>query len=378
MFKSLKNNNSSISPIKILNLSLASKIGVGSISGICLSIYKAGIGSIFWMMIISFFIIIISYVETYITTLYKVKNDKDYVGGVNYTLKYALNNHFLGSIYSVLTILGYSIGFIAIQANTISKIAFNYFNINYYITGIILFIIILIIVIKDIRFIADITNKMVPLMIIIYTILGIYVLINNINIIPDLFNNIIINSLNYKSFLYGLLPIIIISSERIIFASEIGIGTSSILSCVTDDLDIKKQSYIQMLGNYITCFLICGTTMIIVATSKYSINLTDINGIEIALLAFNYHFKGYGKILLSIMILLFSISTIITCCYFGENGLTYFNKKKYLILLKLICLINVFLGSINSPSFIWYTIDIVTGLLALINIYTIFKLRKKI
>ena len=85
--------------------------------------------------------------------------------------------------------------------------------------------------------------------------------------------------------------------------------------------------------------------------------------------------------LLFISILLFSFTTILTGYYDGESSLKYFSDNisvKYLTMLKLISLIVLFLGCVLSSTAIWTFVDIFTALLAIINIYTLFKLKNDV
>ena len=136
-----------------------------------------------------------------------------------------------------------------------------------------------------------------------------------------------------------------------------------------------------MLGIYITTFLICTSTAIIILTSNYKIlNITDINGIEIASNAFKYHLGNISNILLVTLIILFAFSTILTGYYYGESCLEYFNKSKntYIIILKIITIIIIFIGSFFSPTIMWKFTDLFVGILILINTYAIIKLKDEI
>ena len=136
-----------------------------------------------------------------------------------------------------------------------------------------------------------------------------------------------------------------------------------------------------MLGIYITTFLICISTAIIVLTSDYSnINYVDMNGIEMTQHAFTYHFGQFGNIILTVSIILFSFSTIITAYYYGESSLKYFGDidNKKIFILKLSTVIIVFLGCIVSSHLLWSFVDIIVAILIIINVYSIITLRKEI
>lgn len=384
MFKELfkKETNTKISTFKTLMLSLAGRIGVGSISGIALAIYLGGPGTIFWIWFISIISTPLTYVETYLGIKYKEKDKEgNSLGGPSYYIKKALNNHKLASTYSIIILITYIIGFISIQSNTITKSITNIISINPLIIGLILSIITLFIIFGGINKIATTTSKIVPIMSLLYIGISIYIITNNIDLMPNILKAIINSAFNIKAFTSSFLPIMILGVQRGIFSSEIGIGTCAIASSSGDNTNPISGGYIQMLGIYITTFLICTSTAIIVLTSNYKIlNIQDINGIEIASNAFKYHLGNTGNILLVVLIILFAFSTILTGYYYGESCLEYFNKsnKKYISLLKILTIIIIFIGSFFSSTIMWNFTDLFIGILIIINICTIIKLRNQI
>ena len=353
----------------IIMLSLAAKIGIGSISGIALAIFIAGPGTIFWIQIITILTVINTYVETYIAIKYSKKLNNKNIGGPSYYIKNGLKNNTLSKIVSIIIFISFLIGFIPIQANTIV----NSININKIFLIVIILFITSISIFGGIKKITKITDKLVPIMIIIYLLIAIIITLKNINIIPNILKNIINQALNIKAFTTSFLPCLITGIQRAIFASESGIGIGTIIPATTKNKNYNKSALIQVLCVYITIFLICNATAIILLTSNYNIlNIKNINGIELIHYAFNFHFNKIGTPLLFIIIFLFSFSTIISGYINLENS-TKLNKT----LLKIITLIFIFLGCIINATAIWTTIDTIIGILAIINIYAIYKIEKK-
>lgn len=378
-----ENTTTGLNSFKTLMLTLAGRIGVGSISGIALAIYLNGPGTIFWIWFISLLSAPLSYCETYLGIKYKEKdNNNNYIGGPSYYIKKGLNKKYLGSVYSTIIIICYIIGFISIQSNTITKGITSISNINPIIIGIIASIITFITIFGGIKEISTATSKIVPIMSLIYLSLAVYIIITNISIIPIIIRTILDNAFNIKSFTGSFLPIMLMGVQRGIFSNEAGIGTGSIAACSGETNNPTSAGYIQMLGIYITSFLICTSTSIIVLTSNYMIlDISDPNGIEIATEAFKYHLGNGGNILLIILTLLFAFSTILSGYYYGESSLKYFSKKGnkiFVTLLKIFTCLIILIGSIFSSTIMWKFTDIFISILALINIYAIIKLRRKI
>ena len=382
LFKGFKSSDdNSISPFKSLMVSLAAKIGVGSIAGIALAIYIGGPGTIFWIWIIGIITSINTYCESYLGVKYQVKENNNYKGGPSYYIDKGLNNKFLAKLYSILVILAYIIGFMTIQANTITVSLNNYYNFNPIIIALVLSIISFLSILKGLKTVVSITSKIVPIMAISYIILIILIVIKNIDIIPNIISIIIKDAWNIKSLTIGFIPSFIIGMKRGVFSTEAGLGTGSIATSTTYTNNKVSFGLIQILGIYFTVFIVCTGTAFIILTSNYqNLIINNINGIELTQYALNYHLGKYGSIVLIISIILLAYSTIVAGYYYGENSLSYLikNKKKPIIILKVLTVLLLFIGSLISATVIWNTVDVLVELLAIINMYALIKLRKEI
>ena len=109
ILKSLKKttNSTNITPKDTLIMALSSKIGVGSLAGIALSIHFGGLGTIFWIWISTFFLSIITYLENSLAIIYKEKDGKYQKSGPPYYIKKGLNKEKLSLIYALLILITY-------------------------------------------------------------------------------------------------------------------------------------------------------------------------------------------------------------------------------------------------------------------------------
>lgn len=375
-----KDTDNSISSFDSLMMVLAGRIGVGSLAGTALAIFYGGAGSIFWMWIITIIGAIHTYAETILGNIYKENDFKNiYKGGPMYYIKNGLNNPKLGLVYAILILIAYVGGFIGIQANTINKSLNNIFYIPSVLVGIIIVIFTGIVIFGGIERISKITSKLVPIMTLFYVFVTFTILIINYDKIPVIFKTILVEAFNFKSFVGGFIPTFIIGIQRGLFAIEAGLGTGSIASSVSDEKDSIKLGFIQVLGVYITMFLICTTTAFVILSTNYmNSKFIDINGIELTQTAFNYYLGNFGNYFIFICILLFSFSTILTGYYYGESSLKYILKKvtkSSLFILKIVTLLVIFIGTIMSPTLLWKIVDILVALLAIINVYSMYSLK---
>lgn len=385
IINSLKSSNSdkdSISPFKTLTLALAARIGVGSLAGIALGIYKGGIGVVFWIWLSSLITLPNSFVESTLAVIFHEKDGKYYNGGPAYYINKGLGLKKMSIVYALVLFLCYIGGFLAIQSNTIASSMKTYLDISPMVTGIIVAIISYLIISHGLKRIANFTSFLVPIMGIAYMIIALAIVIFNINMIPSIIISIFKEAFNFKALGWGIITSIIIGVQRGIFSSEAGLGTGAVASGTSDTKYPCKQGYIQMLGVYFTTFVICTSTVFVILTSNIDLNeFKNPNGIEITLNALNVHLGSFGIVVLIFAILSFAFSTIISGYYYGESNLKYLSKKlnkEKIHILNIMVVIILFLGAVLSPRILWDMVDIGAGILAIINCFSIMKLHKEI
>ena len=368
MVESIK--SSSISDVKALFMSMGAKIGVGSIVGISLAIYVSGPGVLLWIWIISLLSSILTYCESYLGCMYK----RDDQGGVFYYISRGLNNKRLSIIYTFILIFVYAVGFVGIQSNTIIKSIDHVINIDKYVVVIGLCLFIAMIIFNNIKSIIDFMAKLVPVMCVLYIVFGLFILFNDIDRIIFIFNLILEDGLRFDRAIIG---VIIVGLQRGIFATEAGIGTSSIASSISSN-DKMGQGIFQVMGVHFISLVIVTITGFIIIGSDYSY-VGTVNGVEIIFDIFNHYYGFFGKIGLCIIIILFAISTIVSGYYYSIKGVEFLKgtlSSVGTILIKILVVLLVFMGGVVDSTVIWSVIDTLVLFLLLINIYAIFCLRK--
>jgi len=385
MLKSLRQDKKSVdsvSPFETLTLALAARIGVGSLAGIALGIYKGGVGVVFWIWLSAILTMPNTFVESALAVIYRERDDKFYKGGPAYYINKGLGYRKLAIIYAVVISLCYLGGFLAIQSNTIAASIKDFGDIPTYVTGIIVALISFLIIYKGLKRITSFTAKLVPIMGISYLIICLIVIIANINLIPNVFISIFKEAFNFKAFGWGIFSSIIIGVQRGIFSSESGIGTGACASGTSDTDSPVKQGMLQMIGIYFTSFIVCTSTAIIILTANIDINsFTNVNGIEIVQAALTEHLGSIGNIILLLAIISFAFSTVISGYYYGESNIKFLFKKinnKGIMILKVFVILIILYGAIAKPSTLWDLVDIGVAILAIINIFAIFMLRRDV
>lgn len=383
LFKGFKKDSkSSVSPFRSLTMSLAARIGVGSLAGISLAIYTGGPGTIFWIWVAGIITAVNAFCESYLGAKYQEKDGEAYKGGPAFYIEKGLNNKKLASVYAVLIIIAYIVGFMTIQANTITTSLHDYYGFSSLIIGIILAIISGISIMRGLNEIANITSKLVPIMGIGYILLSAVIIIMNINQIPKVLLEIITEAFHLKAIGGGILATFVIGIQRGVFSTEAGLGTGAIASSTSHTDNKINLGLIQILGIYFTVFVVCTSTAIIILTSDYTLlNFKNMNGIELTQYALNYHLGKAGILVLILSVVSLAYSTIVAGYYYGESSLKYLIKnvtRNQINVLKIVTVVLLIIGSVMSAGLLWSIVDILVAILSIINMYTLLRLRKEI
>ena len=370
----LKSNDKGISSFQSLCISLASKIGVGSLAGVVFSIYVGGVGSIFWMWIITLICSSNTMVESMLSIKHRKKKDNNlFEGGPFYYIDKIKDR--LGIVYAIIFLIAYVFGFLPIQSNTISKVVTEIMPISPLIIGVIIVILTSLVIFKGVKEIANVVSKLVPFISVIYIITCLIIIFSNILLIDDIILLIIKEAFNKKSFITGF----IIGCTKSIFSTEAGLGTAGIAASSSSNTNEEEEGLVQVFGINFDTFIVSTLTAFVVMLSPYSsLNTININGIEITRYAFSYHLGGFGGLILILTIILFAFSTIIGGYYYVEMSYKYITKKEKTIIIKIITIILLLLSTITSSVKIWDIIDLFIVILAIINTTALFLLRKDV
>ena len=213
-------------------------------------------------------------------------------------------------------------------------------------------------------------------MVILYFIIGLFILISNFELIPSTFTLIFSEAFNFNTMVQGgFWGLVLIGIRRAIFSSESGVGLAPIYHGQSTSKKGTDEGLVAMLGPILDTILVCTITgLIIIISGAYQ--KSDLNGILLSLEAFRILFYGFGDYLLIIMISIFGISTLFTYSYYGVKCygfLTTPEKGKYY---NLIYVAAIIISSILTVEIVIGLIDIAFALMAIPNMIAIIYLSK--
>lgn len=350
-----------------LFLSLGTKMGVGTIIGITMSIHIGGPGTIIWIYIFTLLTSSIIYAESYLGSKYKQKVNDTYISGIYYYTKFGLNKKILAIISLILFVSTYSLFFLMIQSNTITEIL----NVNKYIISFIVIILLIILVTNETNQVSKLLNKIVPVMCLFFIIISLYTIIKHHSILPNIFNIIIKSAFNIKTMFIGM----IIGIKRSIFLNELLIGTTSMSSGINNE-DTEITANTLTIGTYFITFIISTLVALLVLIYMYYNGSPNISYNDLLIQVFNFHFNSFGNYFLGIIVSLLATTTIISGLYIGVSNLTYIFKSKIIVnIFKITFIMCITIGIFTNTNSLWYFIDIMMLIIIVINSYVVNKLK---
>ena len=372
-----KSTEKGLSSFQALATAIAAQVGTGNIAGAATAIASGGPGAIFWMWVSAFFGMATIYAEAVMAQYTRKRENGAIVGGPVYYIQYLFKGKFgkfLSGFFSVAIIL--ALGFMGnmVQSNSIGSSFYTAFGIKPYIMGIIIAVISAIIFLGGINRIARVTEKIVPLMALVYIVGCVIILIMNLNGLGKAFHDIFVAAFSPSSVLGGAAGVTVQKAMRFgvargLFSNEAGMGSTPHAHATADVKHPADQGIIAMIGVFIDTFVILTlTALVILSTGALS---TGETGSALAQAAFNSSYGSFGNVFIAICMLFFAFTTIIGWYYFGEVNVRHLFGKKAVRGYGLLVVIFVLVGSTLKVDLVWNMSDMFNGLMVIPNLIAI-------
>ncbi|MFI4862111.1 MAG: alanine/glycine:cation symporter family protein [Phycisphaerales bacterium JB063] len=209
------------------------------------------------------------------------------------------------------------------------------------------------VVLGGITRIASATSKIVPFMCAFYVLGCLIVLGLNIDKIPSHIGEVVTGAFKWESAFGGLIVVMVQGLKRAAFSSEAGLGSSAIAHSAAQQSEPVREGFVASLEPFIDTIVICFlTAMVVIVTDAYKAPqfVGSENGAAITMYAFQQTgaLASWFPSVLSISIILFAFSTMISWCYYGERATSYMFGLKSLLAFRLLFVVCVFVGTVAS------------------------------
>ena len=369
-----------VSHFQALATAVSGTVGNGNIAGVALAIAVGGPGATFWMILCGLLGMSTKFVECTLGVKYRdIGEDGTVYGGPMYYLTKGLQEKgftrlgkVLAGIFAFLCIGASFGGGNAAQSNQAAMQLVESFGMTggsaRTIIGLIMMVLVGVIIIGGIKRIASVTEKVVPLMALMYILACLYIIISNITFVDDAFGMIFSQAFNPQAGLGGLLGVLITGFRRAAFSNEAGAGSASIAHSAVKTKYPASEGLVALLEPFIDTVVICTMTALVIiifngdnTVFNYGgeggvvmINGVASEGAGITAAAFAKYISFSGPFL-TIAVVLFAISTMISWSYYGLQSWMYiFGKSKVSeIVYKLMFLVFIVIGAAGDMSSVW-------------------------
>jgi len=364
-----------VSHFQALATAVSGTVGLGNIAGVAVAIAVGGPGATLWMIVCGLIGMSTKFVECTLGVKYRdVGEDGTVYGGPMYYLSRGLKERgftglgkVLGVIFAILCVGASFGGGNAFQSNQAAVQLSSMLNLEGgatgVIIGIILAILVGIVIIGGIKKIASVTEKIVPFMAGVYVLASLVIIFANIKYIGDAFSMILAGAFTPEAGLGGILGVIIVGFQRAAFSNEAGAGSAAIAHSAVKTKYPASEGVVALLEPFIDTVVICTMTALVIiffnmdagafdygnavgSTVLLNESGTYVGGVDLTSMAYDSVIPGF-RYILTIAIILFAFSTMISWSYYGLQSWKYLfgRGKRADVVYKVLFLLFVVIGA---------------------------------
>lgn len=392
IFRKRSASDGAITPFQAVCTALAATVGTGNIAGVAGAIAIGGPGAIFWMWVSALFGMCTKFAEVTLSVHFREINaNGELVGGPMYYIKNGLGKKwnwlaYLFAAFGVLTVFGTGN---ATQVNTITT-AINSALLNYniisesavstsnLIIGIVIAILIAMILLGGIKRIGQVTEKLVPFMALLYILLGLGVILLNIQNVPSVFVSIFKGAFQPSAVTGGIIGSMFLSIKkgvsRGIFSNEAGLGTGSIAHACADTKKPVKQGMFGIFEVFTDTIVICTLTALVILCSGVPITYGEAAGAELTILGFTSTYGNWVSIFTAVAMCCFAFSTALGWGLYGARCIEFLFSEKVIKPFMVVYALVAILGATANLGLMWNIAETFNGLMAIPNLIALFLL----
>lgn len=366
--KAINEAEGEVTHFQALTAALSATVGLGNIAGVAIAVSIGGAGATFWMIVAGFLGMASKFVECTLGVKYRDIDENGTVyGGPMYYLTKGLKSRglekfgkFLAVVFAIFVIGGSFGGGNMFQVNQAFQLVENitggeasFLHGKGWLFGIVMAVLVGIVIIGGIKKIAKVTDKIVPFMVVIYVSASLFVIISNYTMIGDAFAQIFKGAFSPEGVAGGAIGVLVQGFKRAAFSNEAGVGSASIAHSAVKTKYAASEGLVALLEPFIDTVVVCTmTALVLIITGNVAVENSSLNDAQAILLtsgAFESVISWFPYVL-TIAVVLFAFSTMISWSYYGFQGWAYLfgRSKKMEYLYKIIFCLFVIVGSAAS------------------------------
>lgn len=381
-----------VSPLQAVTTALAATVGTGNIVGVTGAIAAGGPGAVFWMEVAALFGMVTKYSEVAMSIHFRERNSKgDWVGGPMYYIAKGLGNNWrwLGAIFAVLgAICAFGIGnmtqmhSIATSISGAASVISSGANIMVirWVAGISMCVITALVLLGGIKRIGEVTERLVPIMAVIYIVSSLIVIFSHIGNIGPVLKAIFVGAFNPSAVVGGAVGITITKAmtkgvARGVFSNEAGLGSAPIAHAAADTKGPVQQGLFGIFEVFADTTVICTMTALVILMSGTPIDFSKGGaGVELTNAAFASTFGSGASVVVAIGITLFAGSTILSWGLYGTRCAEFLFGAKVIKPYQAIFCLMLLVGATMELQLAWDIADTLNALMAIPNLIALLGL----
>jgi AGCS family alanine or glycine:cation symporter len=384
---SSKDDVGEVSHFQALCTAVSATVGLGNIGSVAIAVSVGGPGAVIWMVVGGFFGMSTKFAEVTMGQKYRRIDENGKVsGGAFYYLSDGLKNRgmprlgkALAILFAILCIGGALGGGNMFQSNQAIAILTDTFEGLADVKVLLAFLLavsVAAVLIGGIKRIASVASKIVPLMAIIYVVACVVVLTSNVDKIGDAISLMFSQAFGIEAAAGGALGAIINGFKRASFSNEAGLGSAPIAHAAAKSAYPVREGCVGLLEPFIDTVIICFMTGLVITVSGVY-QTVEGSGVVLTSAAFAT-VADWFPIVLTVAVVLFAYSTMITWSYYGERAWEYLFGKGKTIIFHIIFCCATFVGGVTSLKLIMDFSDLLLLSMAIPNLIGLYILTPEI
>lgn len=389
IFKKSEAGEGEITPFQAVSTALAGTVGTGNIAGITTAVTLGGPGTLFWLWVTALIGMATKYSEVLLAVKYRERNKYgDWVGGPMYYIKNGLGKNWkwLGVLFCVFAALAALGTGNAIQAgNIVSSIntvvlafdpSFSGQSTLNLVLGIVLAILAAVVLFGGVKRLGKVTEKLVPVMAIVYIVACLAVIIYNAGNLPTVFHDIFVGAFTPNGITGGavgsMIMVVTWGMKRGIFSNEAGLGTAPMAHATTSEKEPVKQALYGIFEVFMDTIIICTLTGLTLLCSGIDLNYGNMGETSLVSASLGTLFtqKG-GALIIAVALALFAFSTILGWALYGSRCCEFIFGPKAIKPYQIVYILIIVVGATVKLDLVWAIADTLNGLMAIPNLIAV-------
>jgi AGCS family alanine or glycine:cation symporter len=371
-----KDAEGDISHFQALMTALAATVGTGNIVGVATAISLGGPGALFWMWMTGLVGMATKFSEALLSVKFRTTDKRgEQAGGPMYYLAEGVKPKPLGTVLGFLfavfaAVAAFGIGNM-VQSNSVASGLNESFGVEPWQTGLVMAIGAGAVILGGIKSIGRFTGVFVPAMILLYMLGAGLVIFKNLGQVPEAFQLVLSGAFSGTAAAGGFVGAALKQAIRYgvargIFSNESGLGSAGIAAAAAQTKEPVRQALVSMTQTFIDTIVVCSFTgFAILSTGVWEEGLT---GAPLTQAAFRAGLGDTGSWIVSIGLAMFAFSTVLGWSYYGEKSVEFLVGTKAILPYRVIFVIAVYFGAVESLDLVWGISDVMNGLMALPNL----------